>query len=171
MILSGKEILEQKSKGNIIITPFDEKKINPNSYNLTLHDEILVYENKILDSKVDNKTQKVKIPKSGFLIDANRLYLGKTVEYTETHGFAPCIDGRSSWGRLGLSIHVTAGFGDVGFSGCWTLEIYAIQPIIIYPFTEICQIYYHTVQGELEEYKGKYNSCEIQNSKIYTELK
>ena len=82
------------------------------------------------------------------------------------------IEGRSSIGRLGIFIHVTAGFGDVGFEGYWTLEISCIQPVIIYPFIEIAQIYYHTIEGNFDEYKnGKYQGNNgIQPSMIYKEF-
>ena len=75
----------------------------------------------------------------------------------------------SSVGRLGMFIHVTAGFGDVGFAGYWTLEIFCIQPIVIYPNVEICQIYYHTIEGEYDNYSGgKYqNNTGIQPSLLY----
>ena len=65
-----------------------------------------------------------------------------------------------------------AGFGDVGFRGFWTLEISAIQPIRIYPFVPICQIFYHTIEGEVLEYKsGKYqNNTGIQPSLLFKEL-
>jgi dCTP deaminase len=53
------------------------------------------------------------------------------------------IEGRSSIGRLGLFVHVTAGFGDVGFCGFWTLEMFAVQPVRIYAGVAICQIFYH----------------------------
>ena len=65
------------------------------------------------------------------------------------------LEGRSSVGRLGLFIHVTAGFGDVGFAGYWTLEMFCIHPIVIYPNVEICQIYYHTIQGELYQVRQR----------------
>lgn len=83
------------------------------------------------------------------------------------------LEGRSSIGRLGLSIHVTAGFGDVGFDGYWTLEIYCIHPVIVYPGVEICQIYYHEIEGEYEAYKsGKYqNNRDIQTSMLFKEFK
>ena len=67
----------------------------------------------------------------------NKLYLGRTNEYTRTDGYIPMLEGRSSVGRLGVFIHVTAGFGDVGFAGYWTLEIFCVQPIRIYPNVEI----------------------------------
>lgn len=171
MILSGKEILKQMGK-EINITPFDEKQINPNSYNLRLHNELLVYENDILDMKKYNNTKLIIIPEDGFKLTPGRLYLGRTLEYTETNSYVPMLEGRSSIGRLGMFIHVTAGFGDVGFSGYWTLEIFCVQPIIIYPNVEICQIYYHTINGDYDRYNsGKYqNNNGIQPSLLYKDF-
>ena len=172
MILSGKEILKEVENGKIVIDPFDQKRVNPNSYNLRLHDELLVYTDTVLDMKKPHKTELIKIPESGLLIEPGKLYLGRTLEYTKTEGYVPMLEGRSSVGRLGLYIHVTAGFGDVGFSGFWTLEIQCIQPIRIYPFVEICQIYYHTIQGEYDQYRsGKYqNNHGIQPSMLYKDF-
>lgn len=171
MILSGKEI--QKHIGNeIIIEPYDKKRINPNSYNLSLHNELLVYENEPLDMKTPNATRKLIIPEQGLVLEPGRLYLGRTQEYTKTKGFAPMLEGRSSIGRLGLFIHVTAGFGDVGFAGFWTLEIFCIHPIRIYPGVEVCQIYYHDIRGEYDPYvSGKYQNNEgIQPSLLYKDF-
>ncbi|MDF2596279.1 MAG: deoxycytidine triphosphate deaminase [Clostridia bacterium] len=171
MILSGKEILKHVGK-DIVIEPFNEAKINPNSYNLSLHNELLVYENNVLDMKKLNSTQKIIIPEEGLLLEPNKLYLGRTNEFTKTTNFVPMLEGRSSTGRLGLFIHVTAGFGDVGFAGYWTLEIFCVQPLIIYPNVDICQIYYHSIEGEYElYYSGKYqNNNGIQASMMYKDF-
>ena len=82
------------------------------------------------------------------------------------------LEGRSSIGRLGLVIHVTAGFGDVGFAGYWTLEMFCVQPIIIYPNVDICQIYFHTISGDhIPFYRGKYqDNTGIQPSMLYKEF-
>lgn len=171
MILSGKEIQRHIGK-EIIIEPFDQSRVNPNSYNLTLHNELLVYENHELDMKKLNPTKRITIPEEGLVLEPNRLYLGRTNEFTKTEGFVPMLEGRSSTGRLGLFIHVTAGFGDVGFAGYWTLEIFCVQPIRIYPNAEICQIYYHSIEGDYEPYKsGKYqNNTDIQPSLMYKDF-
>ena len=171
MILSGKEI-ESRINDEIIIDPFDKNRINPNSYNLSLHNELIMYKNSLLDMKKDNKVEKLKIPSNGLVLEANRLYLGRTVEYTETRNLVPMLEGRSSIGRLGLFVHVTAGFGDVGFKGFWTLEIFCIQPIKIYPNVEICQVYYHTLEGRHENYtSGKYQDNQgIQPSLLYKDF-
>ena len=171
MILSGKEIYNNIGK-DIIIEPFDEKKINPNSYNLSLFNELLVYENDELDMKKPNPTKKIVIPEEGLLLEPGKLYLGRTNEFTKTEKFVPMLEGRSSTGRLGLFIHVTAGFGDIGFAGYWTLEIFCVQPIRIYPNVDICQIYYHDIQGEYDLYNsGKYqNNTGIQPSLMYKDF-
>lgn len=156
----------------IIITPFDEKRINPNSYNLSLADELLVYEQDELDMKKPNPTKQIVIPEEGLLLEPNRLYLGRTNEFTRTDRYVPMLEGRSSTGRLGLFIHVTAGFGDIGFAGYWTLEIFCVQPVRIYPNVEICQIYYHDIDGEYDLYSsGKYqNNSGIQASLMYKDF-
>ena len=158
MLLSGEEIKKNLGK-DIIIEPFRPSQLNPNSYNLRLSNELLVYDTDTLDMKAKNPVKHLTIPESGLLLEANKLYLGRTVEYTKTDRFVPMLEGRSSVGRLGLFIHVTAGFGDVGFAGYWTLEMFCIHPIVIYPNVEICQIYYHTILGDYEKYEsGKYQN-------------
>lgn len=171
MILSGKEILNKLGK-EIIIEPYNEKQLNPNSYNLKLHNELLVYDEEILDMKKENKFKKIIIPEDGLILEPGKLYLGRTVEYTATENYVPMLEGRSSIGRLGLFIHITAGFGDVGFRGFWTLEIFCVQPIKIYPRVEICQIYYHSVEGEYDKYcSGKYQNNEgVQPSLLYKDF-
>ena len=159
---------------NLIIDPFNENRLNSNSYNLLLHNELLVYEDALLDMKKKHKMKKIRIPDEGYILEPGKLYLGRTFEYTETHKYVPMIEGRSSIGRLGLLTHVTAGFGDVGFKGYWTLEMSSIKLLKIYPYVEIVQIYYHVVQGETNhiKYNGKYqNNTEIQSSKLYEDYK
>ena len=172
MILSGKEI-ESRIDKDIIIEPFDKRRINPNSYNLSLHNELLIYKDSTLDMKKDNEVKKLIIPSDGLVLETNRLYLGRTVEYTETKNLVPMLEGRSSIGWLGLFVHVTAGFGDVGFKGFWTLEIFCIQPVKIYPSVEICQVYYHTIEGEIKNYSSqKYqNNRGIQSSLLFKDFK
>lgn len=189
MILSGKEILKERENGNIIIEPFNIKQLNPNSYNLRLANELLVYDipskcdmvkedgiiapgpftfMEPIDMKEKTPTRKIIIPEEGYVLYPGILYLGRTVEFTETHNFLPCLEGRSSIGRLGVNIHITAGFGDCGFAGKWTLELSCVQPVRIYPNIEICQIYYQEIKGEVEEYRGRYqNQNDILSSRFY----
>lgn len=171
MILSGKEIARHLGS-DIVIEPFRVSQLNPNSYNLRLHNEMMVYEAGTLDMKKPNAARQITIPEEGYTLQPGELYLGRTLEYTETKSFVPMLEGRSSIGRLGLFVHVTAGFGDVGFCGFWTLEIFCIKPIIVYPGVEICQIYYHTIEGDYDPYtSGKYqNNKGIQPSLLYKDF-
>src|SRR3954465_13339473 len=151
MILSGDEIYRHLGR-DILIDPFDESRLNPNSYNLTLHDELLTYEEVVLDMREPNRTRRLRIPKEGLVLTPQKLYLGRTAERTETHNLVPMIEGRSSIGRLGLFVHATAVFGEVGFVGSWDPQMSAIQPIRIYPGVPICQIFYHQIIGNITEY-------------------
>lgn len=170
MILSGNEI-RQRLGGDIVIDPYDESRLNPNSYNLCLHNELLVYEEINLDMRRPNRSRRYSIPEEGLLLNPHQLYLGRTMERTATHNLVPMLEGRSSIGRLGLFVHVTAGFGDVGFEGYWTLEMFAVQPIRIYAGVEIAQIFYHTIEGEITEYSSnKYqHNTDIQPSLLFKE--
>ncbi len=172
MILSGKGIQENVVKGKLVIEPFEPKRLGPNSYNLRLHPELATYDAEILDMKQELTVRRFNIPEEGFVLEPQKLYLGRTMEYTETRGFVPMLEGRSSIGRLGLSVHITAGFGDVGFRGFWTLEIFALHPIRIYSGVEICQIFYHEITAPYEEYKSrKYqDNTDMQPSLLYQEL-
>lgn len=156
----------------ITIDPYNEKQLNPNSYNLRLHHQLRVYHNRVLDMRVENTSEELEIPPEGLELEPHRLYLGRTIEFTGTDGFVPMLEGRSSIGRLGLFVHITAGFGDVGFHGYWTLEMFCVQPIRIYAGVEICQIFYHALQGDYDSYKsGKYqNNTGIQHSLLFRDF-
>jgi dCTP deaminase len=171
------DLQAEERQPRLVISDFDHRRLNPNSYNLRLAPELKVYEKAVkwsnanrppqepmgpgggsyvLDARADNQTRDLVIPEDGFVLEPGVLYLGRTTEYTESHGVVPCIEGRSSIGRLGICVHVTAGFGDVGFCGTWTLEITAVHPVRVYAGMEICQICYTTVSANHEPYRGKY---------------
>jgi len=171
MVLSGEEIRARQGT-DIHITPFCEECLNPNSYNLTLHNEILVYEEVVLDVKQPNRFRRVTIPDEGYILTPGQIFLGRTVEHTETHNLVPMIEGRSSIARLGLFVHCSSGFGDVGFCGHWTVEMFAVQPVRIYAGIRICQIFYHELIGEVREYSSeKYqNNRDVQPSMLYKEF-
>lgn len=150
MILSDKRILEEIEKGHIIIEPFYRENLGTNSYDVHLGKHLATYRSRVLDAKAHNEIDHFEIPKDGFVLQPNTLYLGVTVEYTETHKHVPFLEGKSSTGRLGIDIHATAGKGDVGFCNTWTLEISCAQPVKIYPGMPIGQLIYFSVEGDIE---------------------
>lgn len=159
MILTDKKILEQIEKGNIKIEPFNRKNLGSNSYDIHLGSTLAIYNDEILDAKKHNKITYFEIPNEGFVLQPNELYLGVTLEYTETHNSVPFCEGKSSTGRLGIDIHATAGKGDVGFCGNWTLELSCKRPVRVYKGMPIGQIVYFLIDGEVEvKYNQKQNA-------------
>jgi len=163
-----------KNAPRIVIDGFEHRfsheggQLNPNSYNLTLAPELLVYAHKTLDMYKNNPTRQLQIPEAGFVLQPGELYLGRTNEHTETFNLVPWLDGRSSIGRLGIAVHITAARGDNGYIGTWTLEISAVKPVRIYPNTQVCQITYFTIAGRGVLYRGRYqNAKEIATSRFY----
>jgi len=150
MILSDKRILEEIDNGSIIIEPFKRECLGTNSYDVHLGKHLATYRSRVLDAKVHNEIDGFEIPKEGFVLQPNTLYLGVTMEYTETHAHVPFLEGKSSTGRLGIDIHATAGKGDVGFCNTWTLEISCAQPVRIYAGMPIGQLIYFVVEGDIE---------------------
>ena len=155
MILSDQRILEEIEKETIKIQPYNREFLGSNSYDVHLSKHLATYKDKTLDAKKHNEIDHFEIPEEGFELQPGELYLGVTEEYTETHVHVPFLEGKSSTGRLGIDIHATAGKGDVGFCGNWTLEISCKIPVRIYKGMPIGQLIYFPVDGEVEV---KYNS-------------
>ena len=155
MILSDRRILEEIEKETIKIQPYSREFLGTNSYDVHLGKHLATYKDKTLDAKKHNKIDHFEIPDEGFVLQPGELYLGVTEEYTETHVHVPFLEGKSSTGRLGIDIHATAGKGDVGFCGNWTLEISCKIPVRVYKGMPIGQLIYFPVDGEVDV---KYNS-------------
>jgi len=149
MILSDKAILKEMEKGDIVIEPFSRSALGSNSYDVHLAKHLAIYEDDILDARKHNKVKHFEIPEEGYILQPGTLYLGVTLEYTETHKHIPFLEGKSSTGRLGIDIHATAGKGDVGFCNTWTLEISCVHPVRIYAGMSIGQLIYFEVEGEV----------------------
>jgi dCTP deaminase len=171
MLISGDEI-RRRMGTDLEIEPFDAQRLNPNSYNLSLHSELLIYEEIVLDAAAPNRYRRISIPPEGITLQPGVLYLGRTVEYTETRNLVPMIQGRSSIGRLGLFINPGGSYGDCGYCGTWTIEMHCVQPVRIYAGIQIAQIYYLQLEGNCCGYdSGKYqHSRDIQPSLLFREL-
>lgn len=159
MILTGKEIIKQVKLGRIHIKPFIKKNVGPNSYDFRLGRTLKVYKEMILDPHHKNPYQEITLPKKGYLLMPNHLYLGCTVEEIGSDYFVPMIQARSSTSRLGLSISFNSGLGDLGFKRQWTLMLNAIQPLKIYPGMPLGQILFLEPMGEISFYKGHYRNA------------
>lgn len=167
MILSDKKILEAIENGKIVIEPYDRGCLGTNSYDVHLGKTLAVYTDRILDAKKHNRVEYIQIPEDGYVLQPGTLYLGVTMEYTESHEAVPFLEGKSSIGRLGIDIHATAGKGDVGFCNTWTLEISCVQPVRVYAGMPIGQLIYFMVEGGIENF---YNTKASAKYNVRTEL-
>ena len=157
--------------GKIVISPFDTDRLNPNSYNFHLSDTLEVYENNIIDPKIPQPTKKITIPEEGYVLQPNQLYLGFTQEVMGGDHYVPFIFGRSSIGRLGLFVQITAPLGDIGFKGRWTLQLTPTIPLRVYSGMRIGQILFIQPMGQISLYEGKYqNATTSRKSEIYQDF-
>lgn len=112
--------------------------------------DLIANNSNVLDVKKEPETVSFKInPEIGWVLKPGIGYLMHTRETIWTRKFVPIVDGKSSIGRLFVLIHFTAGFGDPGFDGQYTLEVSALHPVKVYPGMRIGQIRFHTIEGEL----------------------
>ena len=159
MILSDTRILEEMERGTRKVEPYKREHLGSNSYDVHLGKILAKYKDEVLDAKKHNKIEFFDIPEEGFVLQPHVFYLGVTAEYTETHAHVPFLEGKSSTGRLGIDIHATAGKGDVGFCGNWTLEISVKQPVRVYAGMPVGQLIYFPVEGDIEvKYNEKKNA-------------
>jgi dCTP deaminase len=181
-ILSGKSIKNAIESGDILISPFEVSNLNPASYDLTLGDEITVYDGfdqscgdplNYLDPKKNNPSTSIRMDPEGYVLKPGVGYLMHTKEIVGTTKYVPAIDGKSSIGRLFVLVHFTAGLGDPGFSGQYTLEVTPTYPTRLYPGMRICQVRFFTVVGEIDLYNGHYqgdNSLGAVSSHAYEQF-
>ena len=153
MILSDRDIKKLIEKKKLVILPFEQENIGPCSIDLRLGNIFRLF--KSLDkTHIDPMnpedpeiyTEKKQVNEKGLILHPGEFVLGTTIERVKIpNNFVARLDGRSSWGRLGIIIHSTAGFIDSGFEGTITLEITNIGkvPVTLYPGSRICQMSLH----------------------------
>lgn len=144
--------IEQCVDHQDLILPYTEKQLNPNSYDVTLQDTIIIFTSDVEDCYCyadggDHtlhgvRTESVKID-GHYMLRPGQFVLGATVEKISLpDNMMARFDGKSSLGRLGLCTHVTAGFIDAGFIGTITVELKNENsfPIMLKPGMRIGQV-------------------------------
>lgn len=160
-MLTGEMIQREYDAGRIMITEFKKENLNPNSYNITIGDQFSMYKDithiDLKNKETYSETEVYKISDEGVILRPGNLYLIPTKEIIMTEHYIPLITGRSSIGRLGIAVHQEAGFGDIGYSGIWTMQVKVTYPTKIYPHIQIGQVYFLTPHGPVGTlYTGKY---------------
>ena len=168
MILSGLKIQTEVAKGNISIHPFKKELLNPNSYNYRLGSILYEMTDDVIDPKVKCSYKKIDLSRKGYLLKPHKLYLASTKEKIGSKKYVTQLIGRSSMGRLGLFLQVTAPLGHVGCYHNWTLELKAVEPLRIYPNMKIGQVTFWKITGKkhITYETGKYN----QHTKPYVSM-
>lgn len=161
-ILSDKTIKEYLEEGKIVIDPLkDEQQIQPSSIDMRLGDEFKVFKvirKPYIDPKdeedIAEYMESSTVPEGeAFIIHPNEFALATTQEYVKVpDDLVARVEGRSSMGRLGVTMHVTAGYVDPGFEGRITLEISNIgaMPVALYPGQRVCQLVFETMTTPAE---------------------
>ncbi len=146
MILTGTAIAEAIEGGDVFISPFDASLINPNSINYRLGETLKVF------SHFDGSRshfETVTIPLEGYVLQPHRMYLGHTLETIGSDVYAMSLIGRSSLGRLGLFLQVSANLGHTTSCHQWTLELVATKPIRLYAGMKIGQVSFWVNKGTI----------------------
>lgn len=189
MILSDKDIKEYIQKGKIKIDPLPdfETQLGPASLDVRLDNVFRVFNHTQIPyidpkdkSTFENLTKIVQIEKDKpFVLQPGQFILASTLEEIELPPeIGARIEGRSSWGRLGIIVHSTAGYIDPGFKGKITLEMLNIGmvPVLLYPGTRICQLSFEKLSSPAQKpypqkKDAKYFGDKLpQESKIYKDF-
>jgi dCTP deaminase len=184
MIFSDQDIEKSLKKKKIIVNPAPDlnNQLGPASLDFKLGKEFRVFDsnkkpyiNPLDKETFDNLTNLVRIEeKEHFIIHPGEFVLGITMEeLTLPDDIGARIEGRSSWGRLGLIIHSTAGYIDPGFKGRLTLEISNIGslPILLYPGMKICQLAFEGLSSPAKIPYNKRKSSKYYGNQLPTSSK
>lgn len=146
-MLADTDIRALRKHGDLGIEPFDESALQPASYDLTLDRHFLVPNPSVDVIDLADVPEGHMIPQvasnEGFVLEPGDFVLASTRETVKIGGrYLGRVEGKSSIGRVGLIVHITAGFIDPGFEGQITLEMVNLAPweIVVYPGQRIAQI-------------------------------
>lgn len=148
MLLSDGSILRRIRQGQLVIDPFDPQLVQPSSVDMRLSDQFMRFRplGEPIDPSQDqsHRYERESVPANqGFTLAPGEFALASTVERVVLPGdLAARLEGKSSLGRIGLAVHVTAGFIDPGFRGQITLELvnHAPDPMLLWPGMKIGQL-------------------------------
>ena len=167
MILTGVAIKEAVQTGELGIDPYDPSHVGPGSYDLAIGREFRFFKkaHKILEVNefVDYKQETVFVevpPGDSFIIMPGECAHAITEERICLPGdMCAWLQGRSSFARLGLMVHITAAFVQPGVDNRQVLEMFNASPVplALRPGTRICQIIFERCQGNVV-YAGRYRS-------------
>lgn len=172
MLLSDKDIMDAREAKLIKIEPFYGNGLQPASYDLHLDSEFIIFtygKTSVIDTKQPVDKLMKRFVEKDFVIYPGQTVLASTIETVKLSPmFAGRVEGKSSLARLGLMVHITAGFVDPGFAGKITLELVNMSPLPIklYVDMSIAQIcFFETRTPALLPYGHKNRNSKYHNAK------
>ena len=165
VILTRERILAEIAAGNIELDPYDAGLVGPASIDLHLGDEIRILEPTTTAINIRDDTDyraysRVESLDAPFTLDPGETILGITRERIRlAANLCGWLEGRSRFARLGLTIHVTAGFISPGIDNRQVLEISNLsgRKLRLFAGTRICQIIVQRTEGAAV-YRGQFAS-------------
>jgi len=167
VILSDRDLKARLKQGDLVVEPLEDPdlQIQPASIDLRLSSEFVVYKLPhvpVIDPRaadaLEGYTTRISITEGEpFVLHPGEFALGSTMERVRIPGdLVARVEGRSSFGRLAVVVHATAGFIDPGFEGQITLELSNLGrcAVLLYPGTRISQIVLHTMTSPAERPYG-----------------
>lgn len=176
MVLSDEQIVMEILKGDLVITPLfnGNAQIGSSSIDVRLGTEFryiktskqthfdLSQSIEKIKEQIEGYSEVVHInPMDPFILHPNDFVLASTLEYIIIPNYLTGrLEGRSTWGRVGLQVHSTAGFVDPGFEGSLTFELNNMGklPLPLYPGIRVGQISFHTIEPARKLYSKKEGS-------------
>jgi dCTP deaminase len=156
MPLTGAAIAAEWRAGRITITPFTDAAIMPNSYRVTLADEVITLPEPVLDVARQSQAIAQRIPSGGLRLEPGRIVLAHTRETIGSAEFAMTLDALPDVSDLGIWIHFDASLGHIGAVIPWTLELAVVHPMMIYADMPIGGVAFWPPLGVLKQYRGRY---------------
>lgn len=147
------------------IDPYDPAMLQPASIDCRLGTTfrvVMAYRHShvdLADVPLDLTEERIVEEGGYFILNPGAFVLGRTAEIIRVPtNMVARMEGKSSLGRLGLIVHVTAGFFDPGFEGYGTCEFVNLLPIpiLLRPGLPICQFSFHMLTGVAQAYRGRY---------------
>jgi dCTP deaminase len=158
MYLSDRDIRAWVQSGDIRITEFDSKRLQPASYDIRLGDKFLIVKpHSVANIDPVNKVlpeyeEIIVTPEEGFILRPGVTVLGMSVEEFGSHKYLTHLSGKSSLARLGLVVHNTAWLINPGHFLHITFELANMSsiPIILRPGMEIAQILFSLLSSPID---------------------
>lgn len=155
-MLTGPEIVAMRQAEHLVIEPYDERYVEPNSYGFHLGDTLLQLESEVVDPKRLGPTSELVIPETGYVLHPGRFYLGHTLERIGGVRLSAELFANHSTAALGMWVQTSAPLGHVGAVINWTLEICVAQRLRVYPRMRLGKICFWQNFGHIAEYSGRY---------------